>query len=471
MLPNLKLSYYNHFIPHKERGIYIIYNSFTNSMIEIDFELGHTISKLNSMEVHYLDIDVIDILKDNGMIVSSNIDEFVEMKNRANHSRRELTDSSTFFLCISPTNSCNMKCPYCFQGDKSAKLRDSKYLDSENIENLKNLLHKAVYSPHSTPITKVLVEWFGGEPLLRKNSIREFSEYAIELCKQNNIEYSASIITNAALLDEKTWDLLYDCKVEKVQVTIDGEKDKHNQVRFYANGKGSYEDIMNNLKIMPKDKFKLVLRINGDRLVFQDIPKLFEDLENREIWPQRNSEISFHWAPKFFNFLGDNQQKDIYFTSYDYQKSRQDFEYIRVNHYNNWAKQNGKIDKKLHFAYPSLANFYCVTVESRNSLSIDDGGYIHKCYNTVNSKNKRIEHISDFDGTNPNLDSYKKFDKTVQADCRTCKVLPICEEDCNMRFISNAESKICTAWKYFMDERMKAIYDQSFANSLESEIS
>lgn len=88
---------------------------------------------------------------------------------------------------------------------------------------------------------------------------------------------------------------------------------------------------------------------------------------------------------------------------------------------------------------------------------------IHKCYNTVNSKDKRIEHVKDFDGTNPALDYYKKFDKTEQADCRTCKVLPICEESCNMRFISNAESKICSAWKYFMEERMKAIYEQNFS--------
>lgn len=462
MLPHLKLSYYNHFIPHKERGVYIIYNAFSNAMMKVDFDLGHFISKLNSMEIHHLDPDIISALRENGMIILKDVDEFVEVKKRASDSRTALTDSSSLFLCISPTNSCNIRCPYCFQGDKSAKNRDTKYLNEENMNALKQMVINAVEKPHATQIKRVEIEWFGGEPLLRKNVIREFSDFILDICAKHNLEFFASIITNASLLDAETWQLLDECKVYKVQITIDGEKDMHNQVRFYANGKGSYEHIMNNLSQMPAGKFDVTIRINGDKAVFENIPKLFGDFEARGLWPQRK-EIKFHWAPKIYNFLGYNQDKNIYYASYEYQKSRQEFEYLRVEHYNRWAEKAGQKNKKLHFAYPSLAFFYCTTVESPNSFSIDDGGYIHKCYNTVNSKDKRIEHINDFDGTHPGLDHYKHFDKTEQADCRTCKVLPICEESCNMRFVSNAESKICTAWKYFMEDRMRAIYEQNFS--------
>lgn len=464
MLPNLKLSYYNHFIPHKERGVYLIYNAFSNAMMKVDYDLGHFISKLNSMEIHHLDLDIVSIMRDNGMIISKDIDEFVEIKKRATHSREVLTDSSTLFLCVSPTNSCNMQCPYCFQGDKNPKNRDTKYLDDENINNLKRLVLNAVEKPHATNIERIQIEWFGGEPLLRQNVIKEFSEFVLAICAKYNLDFSASIITNASLLDAKTWELLDKCKIYRVQITIDGQKDMHNQVRFYANGKGSYDHIMNNLSLMPSDKFNITIRINGDKAVFQSVPLLFSDFEKRGLWPQRSKEISFHWAPKFYNFLGFNQDKDVYYASYEYQKSKQDFEKIRVSHYNSWADKMQLKNKKLHFAYPSFSEFYCITVESPNSFSIDDGGYIHKCYNTVNNKDKRIEHINDFNGINPELDYYKHFDKTEQADCRTCKVLPICDESCNMRFISNAESKICTAWKYFMEERMIAIYEQNFSN-------
>lgn len=463
MLPHLKLSYYNHFIPYAERGVYIIYNALSNAMIRVDYDLGHFISKLNSMEIHHLDPNVISVLQENGMVISSSVDEFVEVKQRAAGSRAKLTDSSTLFFCISPTNSCNMECPYCFQGDKSARNRDTKYLNEENMNALKQMVLNALEKPHATRIDKIAIEWFGGEPLLRKNVIRDFSAFVLDICSTYNIDFFGSIITNASLLDADTWQLLEDCKVYQVQITIDGEKDMHDQLRFYANGKGSYDHIMNNLALMPKDKFDVTIRINGDRAVFENIPRLLEDFEARGLWPQRSREIRFHWAPKFYNFLGYNQNKDVYYTSYDYQKSRQQFEVVRIAHYNHWAAKEGLKNKKLHFAYPSFATFYCTTVESANSFSIDDGGYIHKCYNTVNRKDKRIEHVKDFDGTNPELDHYKKFDKTEQADCRTCKVLPICDESCNMRFVSNAESKICSPWKYFMEERMKAIFEQHFS--------
>ncbi|WP_316742126.1 radical SAM/SPASM domain-containing protein [Pedobacter antarcticus] len=415
------------------------------------------------MEVHYLDVDVISVLRENGMIISSDLDEFAEVKKRAAHSRESMTDSSTLFLCISPTNSCNMKCPYCFQGDKSSKNRDTKYLNEESINNLKQLVLNAVEKPHSTRIEKISIEWFGGEPLMQKNVIKEFSKFVLDICERYNLDFYASIITNASLLDIKTWKLLEECKIFHLQVTIDGQKDMHNQVRFYGNGQGSYDDIMINLSNMPLDNFDITIRINGDKIVFEKIPDLLQDLEARGFWPQRSKQIMFHWAPKFYNFLGHNQDKDMYYTSYEYQKSKQDFELMRVNYFNDWAVRFGSKNKRLNFAYPNFASFYCSTVESANSFSIDDGGYIHKCYNTVNSKDKRIEHVTEFNGENPALNYYKKFDKTEQADCRTCKVLPICDENCNMRFVSNAESKICSPWKYFMEERMTAIYEQKFS--------
>ena len=83
MLPNLKLSYYNFFIPHQERNIFIVYNSFANSMIKVGWDEGVILSKLNSMEIHYLDIDLIELLRQNGMIIPKEMDEFVEVKKRA----------------------------------------------------------------------------------------------------------------------------------------------------------------------------------------------------------------------------------------------------------------------------------------------------------------------------------------------------------------------------------------------------
>jgi len=357
MLPDLKLSYYNHSIPHPLKQVYIIYNSLSNSMIELDWETGLMFSKLNSMEIHYLDTDVIDILLNNGMIISKNIDEFDIVAERASANRIACERSDTFFMVISPTNSCNMNCPYCYQGDKTAST-DTKYLGKENMEALKKLVANAVYEPHATPITKIKIEWFGGEPLMRKKTIQEFSEFIISLADKNNITYNASIITNGTLLDEKTFEMFHKCRIDDVQITIDGSKDMHDSLRYYLNGKGTYDKIMDNLKLMPPNKFKVTIRINGDKAVFAKLNNMFDDFEMRGLWPQRSNEINFDWSPKFYNFLGYNQDKDVYYTSYQYQKSKEDFSLLKVKKFNDWAEKHGLRHKKLKIAYPSFAEFY-----------------------------------------------------------------------------------------------------------------
>ncbi|GAA4272633.1 radical SAM protein [Aquimarina gracilis] len=464
MLPKLKLSYYNFFVPYEKEQLYIIYNSLSNSMIQLDWETGKRVSKLNSMEIHYLDGEVIEMLMKYGMVISSDIDEFDVVADRANANREKCDRSDTLFMVIAPTNMCNMNCPYCYQGDKSATNKDTKYLGKENMDALKKFVEDTVYKPHAEPIKKIRIEWFGGEPLVRKKTVEEFSEFIIKLADENDIDFKANIITNGSLLDAETWEMLERCRITDLQITIDGNKEMHDTMRVYLNGKGTYNKIMDNLAIMPDNKFHITIRINGDRKVFDGLSYMFDDLEERGLWPQKSNLIDFEWAPKFYNYLGYNQDKDIYYTSYDYQKSREDFSLLKLKHYNNWAEKNDKRTRKLRVAYPSFAEFYCGTVESPNSVSIDDGGYVHKCYNTINDTDMRVQHISEFDVKKEGMEHYRKFDKTKEADCRTCKVLPICEESCNMRFVSKAESKLCSAWKYFMDERMISIFEQNFSS-------
>ena len=298
---------------------------------------------------------------------------------------------------------------------------------------------------------------------MQKGIIEDLSAYILDIVEKYDLGFYAHIITNGYLLDDKTWELFERCRITDVQVTIDGNEEMHNKMRSLVNGKGTYDLILKNIARMPAGKFKAIIRVNGDREVFQYLPEMFDDFERYGLWPQRNNEISFHWAPKFYNFLGHTQEKSIYYTSYEYQKSKEDFARLRLSKYNKWAAQNGKRIKNLKVGYPELSKIYCSTVESPNSFSLDSSGFIHKCYNTVNNKEKRIQHISEFTTHDERFHHYKKLVKTAFPECKTCKALPICEESCNMRMLDNAENKICSAWKYFMKERMIAYYEQQFA--------
>jgi len=54
------------------------------------------------------------------------------------------------------------------------------------------------------PTTEYLnISWFGGEPLLAINIIRSLSLSFLSICKENNINYYANIVTNGYLLTKK----------------------------------------------------------------------------------------------------------------------------------------------------------------------------------------------------------------------------------------------------------------------------
>lgn len=455
-----KLSYYNFFIPVEEEKVYLLYNSASNALIEMDWEKGKFISKLNSMELHFIDEATLGIMRNNRMIVSEKTNEFEVLGERAEGSRKKHEDSETFFIVIAPTNTCNMDCPYCYQGDKNPLRTGNKNLNSENVEALKNVIRQVIERPHAKKVKTVHIEWFGGEPLLKPKLVDEISKYAIELGSKYGVGFKGSIITNGTLLTPEIWDMLDRNKIHQVQITIDGNQTSHDKMRVYINGKGTYDKIISNLKLMPKSNFKVTLRLNGDKEVAVTVPDLLADLDRKEIWPQRADQIGLEWAPKFYDVTGYTQELARYYTSYEFQKSKEDFARLLVDYYNEWAYTNNLKKRRLVVAYPKLADFYCTTVESPNSISIDDAGYIHKCYNTINNKAKRIQHLSEFDPDAKGMDHYKNFSKVTFPECETCKVLPICNENCNMRFVDRSESKVCTAWKYFMDDRMREIYLQ-----------
>ena len=73
----------------------------------------------------------------------------------------------------------------------------------------------------------VRIEYFGGEPLLNKNFI---SKLASEL-NLRKIPFTASITTNATLINENILTLLYQSNVKVFQITIDGVEETHNTLR------------------------------------------------------------------------------------------------------------------------------------------------------------------------------------------------------------------------------------------------
>lgn len=91
----------------------------------------------------------------------------------------------------------------------------------------------------------------GGEILLEWELVKQVVEHVEEQCSKNGITAGFEINTNLTLLTEEIAEFLHRHHF-RVHISIDGYKEAHNRTRKYHNGAGSFDDIIEKLKIFRK---------------------------------------------------------------------------------------------------------------------------------------------------------------------------------------------------------------------------
>ena len=127
------------------------------------------------------------------------------------------------------------------------------------IAGVKNLI-----SERSKDLDELLISWFGGEPLLALDVVREIMEHSLSVGRSEEVFVSGSMTTNADLLDSQTLRELIKLKVGHFQITLDGPEEHHDKSRVRVNGNGTFDSIWQNL-ISAKnsnEEFEILLRLH-----------------------------------------------------------------------------------------------------------------------------------------------------------------------------------------------------------------
>ena len=141
-----------------------------------------------------------------------------------------------FTLCL--THDCNLTCNYCYSGRKFKK--------HMSLATAQKIIDFAFDT--TPPSDKISIGFFGGEPLLKFDLIKNIVNY-IHKKDQNTINpNSLYITTNGTLLNE---DYLYYFKKEFINlcISIDGPAQIHNLNRLYRDGRESFTDVFKNLQL------------------------------------------------------------------------------------------------------------------------------------------------------------------------------------------------------------------------------
>ncbi len=144
-------------------------------------------------------------------------------------------------LCLHICHDCNLRCRYCF-ADEGAYHSAREFMSEETAKKAIDFL-----IANSGNRKMLEVDFFGGEPLMCLQTIKNVVAYARSEAEKAGKKFLFTTTTNALLLDDDAIDF-FNREMENVVLSLDGRKEVHDAIRKTKNGKGSFDLVIENIK-------------------------------------------------------------------------------------------------------------------------------------------------------------------------------------------------------------------------------
>lgn len=406
----MKVSDYNIFIPL--RGFVLVYNSFIDRFLGVSYEASSYLQSGN---------DGVALLKQNmpelyaellnaGIIIDDDVDELEVL--RENYNKAKYTDRRLYLMAY-PSQDCNLKCWYCYESHKAGTRMSPNVIDS-TVRYVKRCIS-------ANSFDRMQLGFFGGEPLLDFYMIAyPLAKNIQALCKKDNKSFSTFFVTNASLMNEDIVDKLGELN-PYFQITLDGDKEKHDHVRIWKKDKkGTYDKIINSVKLLSEriprptdsDDPLITLRINYDNQTLKGMESVLDDLKDVD-----RSKIRIHfervWQTRAF--INDEQRRLLLETFSKFVKE-------------GFILSHGVFQRK-SISCPSDSNSF---------LIVNHDGTIHKCNGRTLGEETQ-EGILDKDGIIcwDTVKQNKRLELNTfeNPHCLSCKILPLCMGPCSQKVL------------------------------------
>ena len=255
-LHKLKPSMFNRIVETAD-GL-TLYNSSkgTKSILRVSHQNSAKVcSLLAKPEVINDDSEIIRNLISAGYLVPENLDE----KALRSYLQMEYLTNTRLHLVVHVTRACDFRCIYCYMDFEPV------FLSADTQQGIINLVRNNIHK-----YSGVMISWFGGEPLLGVDIIENVSNELLAICKAHRKPYTASITTNGHRLTPDIYERLARCRVKNFTITIDEKKELHDKQRVLADGRPTFDTIINNLLYIksnyknPMQRFNLRTNITKD---------------------------------------------------------------------------------------------------------------------------------------------------------------------------------------------------------------
>ena len=194
-------------------------------------------------------IDEIYELKDAQMLFTEDIYEksIDAFKNR---------ETVVKALCLHIAHDCNLACKYCFAEEGEYHGRRAMM----SFEVGKKALDFLVANSGSR--VNLEVDFFGGEPLMNWQVVKDLVAYGRSLEEPNHKKFRFTLTTNGVLLNDDILEFA-NKEMANIVLSIDGRKEVHDYMRPFRGGQGSYDGIVPKFQKVAESRNQMDYYVRG----------------------------------------------------------------------------------------------------------------------------------------------------------------------------------------------------------------
>ena len=296
---------------------------------------------------------------------------------------------------IMTTTDCNARCFYCYEMG-----RPRVPMSKETAERT------ADYIIRHCQGKKVLLHWFGGEPLYNKPVI----SLICQRLEEGNVNYSSEMTTNGYLFNDiiiaeakNLW------KLKKVQITLDGTERIYNHSKAYIyKNVNAYQRVIGNIHKLQDANIHVSIRLNIDNHNADNLLELVNEL-HQEFYESKEISIYLHTLieKEINNYaLHDcEKRKEIFNKMLEIDKQLADYGFIKPRRLDHNVKTNK-----------------CMADSDKAAVIVPDG-HIGKCEHF--SEDHFVSHVEHEEWDDKTISSFRETHPEIEA-CATCFNYPNC---------------------------------------------
>jgi uncharacterized protein len=324
-------------------------------------------------------------------------------------------------LVMNLTNQCNLSCQYCYEfgADKLATPEGKpKFMDFETAEASVDFLLAQSGDRRSIHIT-----FFGGETLMNFPLLKQVVTYATERAGEQERQIDFSLTTNATLLTPTIIQFLSENRIG-VTVSMDGPKEMHDQLRVFANGRGSYDII--------EPKVRALIENHRTRPITARVTLTSGVSDVIRIFRHLKQDLGFHEVGFAPVTTSPNQLYAIGRTGMDdvleqFHKLADEFlEYAlrgELHGFSNVSETLAELCQGVNKSHPCGAGL--------GLLGVGPSGDISPCHRFVDSDTHALGHVSTGVDRDKQADFLRRGHIDSKYDCHSCWARPLCAGGCH----------------------------------------